>query len=92
MVIGNTEAQLEYIHITYMFGTNLYAQLVFSNKISASEFSRKFIKSVLLVGCRSTVMNTLPFEVFIQESFVPSSPFHTNNVGVGFLDFFAEKI
>ncbi len=32
------------------FGTDLYAQSVLSNKISASELSRKFIKSALLVG------------------------------------------
>ncbi len=34
----------------YTFGTNLYAQLLLINKISASELSRKFIKSALLVG------------------------------------------
>ncbi len=32
------------------FGTNLCAQLVLTNKISASELSRKIIKSTLLVG------------------------------------------
>ncbi len=32
------------------FGANLYAQSVLINKISASKLSRKFIKSVLLVG------------------------------------------
>ena len=32
------------------FGTDLYAQLVLSNKTSASELSRKFIESALLVG------------------------------------------
>ena len=32
------------------FGTNLHAQSVLINKISASELSRKFIKSALLVG------------------------------------------
>ena len=33
-----------------MFGTDLYAQSVLINKIFASELSRKFIKSALLVG------------------------------------------
>ncbi len=32
------------------FGTDLHAQSVLSNKISASELRRKFIKSILLVG------------------------------------------
>ncbi len=32
------------------FGADLYAQSVLSNKISASELSRKFIESALLVG------------------------------------------
>ena len=32
------------------FGANLYAQSVLINKIFASELSRKFIKSALLVG------------------------------------------
>ena len=33
-----------------MLGADLYAQSVLSNKISASELSREFIKSALLVG------------------------------------------
>ncbi len=33
------------------FGTDLHAQSVLINKISASELSQKFIKSALLVGC-----------------------------------------
>ena len=33
-----------------MFGADLHAQLVLSNKISASELRRRFIKSALLVG------------------------------------------
>ncbi len=41
------------------FGADLYAQSVIINKISASELSRKFIKSALLVGegssCRKDV-------------------------------------
>ncbi len=47
------EAQLEYASHTHFctFGTDLYAQSVLIDKISASEFSRKFItKSALLVG------------------------------------------
>ena len=32
------------------FGTDLYAQSALVNKISASELSRKFIRSALLVG------------------------------------------
>ncbi len=36
-----------------MFGTKLYAQSVLINKISASELSRKFVMSALLVGCVS---------------------------------------
>ncbi len=48
------EAQSEHICIAYTcfctFPTDLYAQSVIINKISASELSRKFIKSALLVG------------------------------------------
>ena len=47
-------AQSEYVHVAYTFyahlAPDLYAQSVVSNKISASELSRKFIKSALLVG------------------------------------------
>ena len=38
------------IHIAYTFGTDLNAQSVLINKTSASELSRKLIKSALLVG------------------------------------------
>ena len=34
----------------YTFGPDFHAESVISNKISASELSRKFIKSALLVG------------------------------------------
>ena len=34
-----------------VFAADFYAQSVLGNKISASELSRKFIKSALLVGC-----------------------------------------
>ena len=36
-----------------MFGTDLYAQLVLINKVSALELSWKFIKSALFVGSES---------------------------------------
>ncbi len=42
------------MHVAHMFfarfGIDLHAQSVIINEISASELSRKFIKSVLLVG------------------------------------------
>ena len=44
-------------------GTDLYAQPVLINKISASELSRKFIKSVLLVGMTETAQQTLPSRI-----------------------------
>ncbi len=49
------EGQLEYIYlqIAYTFctfGADLYPQSVLINKISESDFSRRFIKSALLVG------------------------------------------
>ncbi len=48
------EAQLKYTYtlhkLFFTFGADLYAKLVLINKISASELSRKFIKSALLVG------------------------------------------
>ncbi len=48
------EAPSECIHIAYTFlhvwVPILYAQSVLINKTSASEISRKFIKSALLVG------------------------------------------
>ncbi len=48
------EAQSEYVRIAYMIfarpGTDSHARSVLSNKISASELRRKFIKSALLVG------------------------------------------
>ena len=46
--------RLECIHIAYVILHGLvpilYAQSVLINKVSASELSRKFIKSALLVG------------------------------------------
>ncbi len=48
------EAQSEYVprwvHVFARSGTDLHAQSVLIIKISASERSRKFIKSALLVG------------------------------------------
>ncbi len=38
------------IHVLALFGTDLYAQSVLINKISASELGRKLIKVALLVG------------------------------------------
>ncbi len=38
------------MHVFATFGPDLHAQSVLSNKISASELSRKFVKSTLLVG------------------------------------------
>ncbi len=38
------------VYVLVRFGTDLYAQSVLSNKISAPDVSRKFIKSALLVG------------------------------------------
>ena len=49
------EAQSEYVHVAHTFlarfGADLHAQSALSNKDSASELRRKFIKSAqLLVG------------------------------------------
>ena len=48
------EAQSEHVHVTCtffaLFGTDLHAQSVLSDKISASELRRKFMKSAFLVG------------------------------------------
>ncbi len=48
------EAQLEYVHVACTLfsrlAPDLRAQSVLSNKISALELRRKFIKSALLVG------------------------------------------
>ena len=49
MVVCKMEVQFEYT-IAYTFGANSYAQSVLINKIFASELSRKFSKSALLVG------------------------------------------
>ncbi len=38
------------MHVFCTFGTDLYAQSVLNNKISALEITRKFIKRALLVG------------------------------------------
>ena len=47
MVVCKMEARLEYAHVAYTFfctfGAYLHAKSVLSNKISASELSRKFI-------------------------------------------------
>ena len=49
IVVFKMEAQLKHIHIAYTFCTNLYAQSVLINKISAWELRRKFIKSLLWI-------------------------------------------
>ncbi len=53
-VACKTETQFEYvtrcIHVFARLVADSFAQSVLSNKISASELSRKFIKSALLVG------------------------------------------
>ena len=48
------------------FGTDLYAQSVLGNKISASELRRKFTKAVSAIGCARCwlgpfLFSTLPF-------------------------------
>ena len=51
MAVCKMEAQSEYVHVAHTFGTNLHAQSVLINKqIAASELSREFIKTALLVG------------------------------------------
>ncbi len=61
-VVCKMEAWLEYAHIACtrfcLFGVDLYAQSLLSKKISASEFSRKFIKSALLAGKTLAHMHT----------------------------------
>ena len=48
-VVCKMEALLEYVRVAYTFfctfGADVYAQSALINKISASELSRKFIKS-----------------------------------------------
>ena len=55
MVVCNTKAQLEYVHVARTFfrtlGADFYAPSVLIDKISASELSQKFIEGSLLVGC-----------------------------------------
>ena len=48
------------MHIFARLAPILYAQSVLSNKISASELSRKFIKSALLVGIEIPLHFFLP--------------------------------
>ncbi len=51
------------------FGTDLYAQSVLTNKISASELSRKFIKGPLLVGCDSVSQKNVKNKSFTNSAF-----------------------
>ncbi len=76
-------AQLEYVctlHTCFCtFGTDLHAPTVLIDKISASELSQKFIKSVvvLLVGkvrttsVRHVVGNALLLVQHVKNSFLP---------------------
>ena len=60
------------------FGTDLYAQLVPINKISASELRRKFIKSALLVGyLQRTQKNKglLTFQLVLLNTLTSRVPF-----------------
>ncbi len=59
-VVCKMEAQSEHLRVAHTpffacLAPNLHAQSVLSNKISASELKRRFIKSALLVGSRSLV-------------------------------------
>ncbi len=63
------------------FGADLHAQSVLSNKISASELTRKFIKSALLVGtsikknilvCREKEIKDLVARKTLGSFFSPS--------------------
>ncbi len=57
------EAQSEYVHIAYTLlprlGADSHAPSVLSNKISASEIRRKFVKSALLVGLPLSLFSSL---------------------------------
>ncbi len=82
------EAQSEYVHMLHthfcMFGADLYAQPVLINKTSASELSRKFIKSVLLVGFE--VLYSFFFflqELVLREDFLHGEPLRGLLHGVG---------
>ncbi len=69
-VVCKMEAQLEYVYITYL---HVFARLELTcmlsrclkNKISASEFSRNFIKSALLVGI-NLPQHVLPCPVHVS--------------------------
>ncbi len=50
------------------FGTDLHAQLALVDKVSASELSRKFIKSPLLVGSTYTQKCDFPLPPFLPSS------------------------
>ena len=64
-----------------MFGVDLYAQSVLSNKISASELSRKFIKSALLVGRLVILQLVLSYNIHLSLSaFCVSFLCHSDHV------------
>ena len=63
-VVCKVRAQSECIHVAHAFffctfGTDLHAQSVLINEISAAELSWKFIKGALLVGTRRSVNGSL---------------------------------
>ena len=66
------EGQSEHVHVACTFlarlASDLYAQSVLIDRISASELSRKPIKSALLVGCEDSTYCIVP----------PPSPLHTH--------------
>ncbi len=62
------EAQLEHtLHTQFFahFGVDLFAQSVLSNKISASELSRNFIKCALLVGTQQANKITIFLQLLL---------------------------
>ncbi len=66
------------MHIFCMFGTDLYAQSVLINKISALELSRKLIKSALLVGYDSP-MTMRNFTLSLSHAFETLTHTQTRN-------------
>ena len=61
------------------FGTELYAQSVLSNKISALELTRKFIKSALLVGFSVSFSLSLSLSLSQIGAFIREAMTDLNN-------------
>ena len=57
------------MHVFCTFGSDLHAQSVLSNKISASDPSRKFVKSECVVG-RARTIDTRTNEGWTTESWM----------------------